>query len=106
MDAEDSTDKAQLVRRVVDLDGVKAAGLIDGEGHLRRIHGHAKVFRNGEPVDAQADGGSDEYEDVYLESLGDEYLVVVFDIEADFEPIKKEIDDLSEKIGVSSTGNG
>lgn len=100
MDAEDAK-KAQLVAAVVDIDAVKAAGVIDDEGTLRRVNGHASVFRNGESVGADAGGeAEDDYEDVYLESIGDEYLVVVFGVDEEFEPIKREIDAICEKLAL------
>ncbi|MFB6351650.1 MAG: hypothetical protein ABEN55_15150 [Bradymonadaceae bacterium] len=98
MDAEDAK-KAQLVEAVVDIDCVRAAGLIDVRGNLRRIHGHAKVFRNGAPLEADGGQASEEdFEDIYLEPVGDEYLVVVFGVGEDFEPIKEEVDTLFEKL--------
>jgi len=99
LDAEQTTDKAKLVRQVVGLDGVNAAGLIDEDGQLRRIHGHAEVFRNGDPVESRDEQASDEdYEDVYLESLGEEFLVVVFGVDEDFEAIKRRVDALCDEL--------
>lgn len=97
MDAEDAK-KAQLVEAVVEFDRVQAAGLIDEAGNLRRVNGHARVFRSGEPVDGDASSADGGHEDVYLESAGDEYLVVVFGVDEEFEPIKAKIDELIEKL--------
>lgn len=91
----------QLVEAIAEDERVKAAALLDESGEIDRLEGHAKVFRSGTPVDAEDSGDAEEedgHEDVFIESVVERYLVVVFEAGADFEPIKAEVDDLLEKL--------
>lgn len=89
----------QLVEAIAEDERVKAAALLDESGEIDRLEGHAKVFRSGTPVDAEDSRDEEEgHEDVFIESVVDRYLVVVFEAGADFEPIKAEVDELLEKL--------
>ena len=96
MDVEDAK-KAQLVEAIADHPEVKAAALLDEHGQVRRLEGHAKVFRNGSPVDgSRAD--EEKHEDVFLEAVGGDYLVIVFPARQEFDPIKGEVDRLVDRL--------
>ena len=92
--------KAQLVEAVVEHQVIKAAAIVDERGRFRRMEGNANVFRNGDPIGPggarqQGDGN---HEDVFIESVGEDYLIVVFKARQDFEPIKEEVDRLLEAL--------
>jgi hypothetical protein len=89
----------QLVEAIADHEKVKAAALLDESGEIERLEGRAKVFRSGVPFDTEdsAEGDGD-HEDVFIESVVDRYLVVVFEAGLEFELIKAEVDDLLEKL--------
>lgn len=99
MDAEDAKE-AQLVEALVEHELVKAAAILDSDGRLERVRGHASVFRSGTPVDEDGDRQSSEegHEDLYLETLEDHYLVVVFRAREEFDPIKEEVDRLTDAL--------
>lgn len=99
MDVDDAK-KAQLVEAIAEHPQVKAAALLDDEGQISRLEGHAKVFRNGSPVDASRRDGEDDgkHEDVFLETVGGDYLVVVFPARQEFDPIKEEVDRLVDRL--------
>lgn len=91
---EEDAKKAQLLAALTDVEEVKAAAIVREDGTLERGRGRARALRYAtEP----ADGGgevSEDPEDVYLKSLGDAYLVVVFAARTDFDLIEREVERL------------
>lgn len=102
--AEEDAKRERLVHGIVAHELVKAAAILDTGGTIERVEGQAKVIRSGDPVGVDgtpADDGGTRHEDVFIESMGDDYLVVVFEAREDFEPIKRKVDELFDELGIS-----
>jgi len=88
----------QLLEAIVEHEAVKAAALLDGSGDLERLEGDAEVFDAQARERGASQGEETGREDVFIESLVDRFLVVVFAVEGEFEPIKQEVEELIDRL--------
>ena len=83
---------------------IRAVVRLDTNGTVLEARGEATCIRTdndsaGDATDAAGVAGDETEESVYIRAFGQDYLVVVFDDEADFDPLKVDIDATLEQLG-------